>query len=182
MRTKKIVFFSAFKRVIPEDFENWLEKMASEGWHIERIRQWSSIIMIFRKGEPKKYRFVYDLRAVASKDYISTYKQFGWQFLGQMASVNIWRMEYIDDRPEAFTDKDSVTSRNNRTIAAVSFSFSIFLIAAIVMAIAVIFFPSAIPESDRIQLIIAAAFFTALAIVLGCVMINIHRGSKRRTR
>jgi len=182
MRTKKIVFFSAFKRVIPEDFENWLEKMALEGWHIERIRQWSSIIMIFRKGEPKKYRFVYDLRAVASKDYISTYEQFGWQFLGQMASVNIWRMEYKDDRPEAFTDKDSVTGRNNRTVAAVSISFSIFLIAAIAMAVASIFFSSGIPESDRIQLIIASVFFTVLAVILGCVMIYIHKGSKQSTR
>lgn len=182
MRTKKIVFFSAFKRVIPEDFENWLEKMASEGWHIERIRQWSSIIMIFRKGEPKKYRFVYDLRAVASKDYISTYKQFGWQFLGQMASVNIWRMEYIDDRPEAFSDKDSVTGRNKRTVAAVSISFSIFFIGAIVMTVASIFFSSGIPENDRIQLIIAAVFFAILAAALCFVMICIHKGSKRRMR
>ncbi len=74
MKTKKTVFFPAFKRVVPSDFENWLEGMAAEGWHIERVRQWSSIIMIFIKGEPKKYRFVYDVRAVAGKDYISTYE------------------------------------------------------------------------------------------------------------
>ena len=50
MKTKKIVFFPAFKRVVPSDFENWLEDMAAKGWHIERVRQWSSIIMIFIKG------------------------------------------------------------------------------------------------------------------------------------
>ena len=122
MKTKRIVFFPFFKRVVPSDFENWLEKMAADGWHIERMRQGSSMIMIFIKGLPKRYRYVYDLRAAANKDYISTYEQFGWQHLGKMASVNIWRMEYSDNRPEAFSDKDSIKGRNKRTILAISFS------------------------------------------------------------
>ncbi|GEM_PF-2684073 len=28
MKTKKAVWFSAFKRVVPADYENWLEKIA----------------------------------------------------------------------------------------------------------------------------------------------------------
>lgn len=180
MKTKKTVFFSAFKRVVPSDFENWLEDMASKGWHIERVRQWSSIVMIFIKGEPKKYRYVYDMRAIVSKDYISTYEQFGWEYMGRMASANIWRMEYEHERPEAFSDRDSLVSRNNRTVAAVSFSFSIFLLAALAMAISVIFFPEMLTASDRLQLIIAAVFFAVLAVLLGTVMLLIHRGNKKQ--
>jgi len=179
MKIKKFVFFPAFKRVVPEDFENWLEKMAAEGWHIERVRQWSSMLMIFIKGEPKKYRYIYDVRAVASKDYVSTYEQFGWQYLGRMASVYVWRMEYKDKRPEAFTDKESITSRNNRTVAAVSFSFVIFLVATIAIAVSLIFFPSSLSPNDRIQLIIAAILFGVFALALGSVMIFIHRKSRQ---
>jgi hypothetical protein len=179
MKIKKIVFFPAFKKVVPSDFENWLEDMAAKGWHIERVRQWSSIIMIFIKGEPKKYRFVYDVHPIAGKEYISTYEQFGWENLGRMASVNIWRMEYKDDRPEAFTDKDSITSRNNRTVAAVSVSFSLFLLGSLAMSIALIFFPDTISANDRIQLIIGAIFFAVLAILLGTVMLYIYRGNKQ---
>ncbi len=179
MKIKKFVFFPAFKRVVPEDFEKWLEKMAAEGWHIERVRQWSSMLMIFIKGEPKKYRYIYDLRAVASKDYISTYEQFGWQYLGRMASVYVWRMEYKDKRPEAFTDKESITSRNYRTVAAVSFSFVIFLVATITIAVSLIFFSSSISPDDRMQLIIAAILFGVFALALGSVMIFIHRKSRQ---
>jgi len=179
MKTKKIVFFPAFKRVVPSDFENWLEDMAAKGWHIERVRQWSSIIMIFIKGEPKKYRFVYAVHAIAGKDYISTYEQFGWKNLGRMASVNIWRMEYKDDRPEAFTDKDSIASRNNRTIAAVSVSFSIFLLAVLAMSIALIFFSDMLSANDRMQLTIGAVFFAVLVILLGTVMLYIYKGNRK---
>ena len=178
MKTEKIVFFPAFKRVVPSDFENWLEDMAAKGWHIERVREWSSIIMIFVKGEPKKYRFVYDVHAIVGKDYISTYEQFGWVNLGRMASVNIWRMEYKDERPEAFTDKDSIVTRNSRTISAVSVSFSIFILAVLIMAIALIFFSEALSVNGRMQLIIAAVFFAVLAILLGIVMLYMHKKNK----
>lgn len=176
---KKIVLFPAWKRVVPSDFEQWLEKMASNGWHIDCIRQWSSMFMIFKKGKPRKYRFVYDLRAIAGKDYISTYEQFGWEYLGHMASVYIWRMEYEDERPEAFTDKESIAGRDNRTIAAISFSFVLFLLASIAMSAALIFFPGSITESDRIQLIVAVIVFALAAITLGLVMIYIRKKSRQ---
>ena len=97
-----------------------------------------------------------------------------------MASVNIWRMEYKDDRPKAFTDKDSIASRNNRTIAAVSVSFSIFLLAALAMSIALIFFSDILSANDRMQLIIGAVFFIVLAILLGAVMLYIYKGNKKQ--
>ena len=116
---------------------------------------------------------------LAGKDYISTYEQFGWKNLGRMASVNIWRMEYKDNRPEAFTDKDSIASRNNRTIAAVSVSFSIFLLAVLAMSIALIFFSDMLSANDRMQLIIGAVFSIVLAILLGTVMLYIYKGNKK---
>jgi len=61
MKTKKVVWFSAFKHVAPADYENWLEKMALQGWNIDKIGQWSSIYLAMAKTSPKKYRYVYDI-------------------------------------------------------------------------------------------------------------------------
>jgi hypothetical protein len=72
MKDKKIVWFSAFRHVVPADYENWLEKMAAEGWQTGRFWQWSSIYLTFTKGEPKKYRFVYDPQVSPRKDYVTT--------------------------------------------------------------------------------------------------------------
>jgi len=179
MKTKKIVFFPFFKRVVPSDFENWLEKMAADGWHIDRVRQGSSLIMVFIKGLPKRYRYVYDLRAIANKDYISTYEQFGWQHLGKMASVNIWRMEYSGNRPEAFTDKESIRGRNKRTVFAISFSFILTLLASIAISIVLIFFPFIISADEKTQLIAAAVVLAIFAATLGAIMIYIHKRSRQ---
>jgi hypothetical protein len=153
--------------------------MAAKGWHIERVRQLSSIIMIFIKSEPKKYRFVYDVHAIVDKDYIPAYEQFGWEHLGRMASVDIWRMQYEDDQPEAFSDTNSIANRNNRTIAAASVSFTIFLLAALIVSIALIFFSDTLSASYRMQLIILAAFFIVLVILLGTVILHIYKGNKK---
>ena len=56
MSDQKTVLFPAFRYILPSDYENWLEQMAAEGWQIDHIGQWSSIVASFRLCEPKKYR------------------------------------------------------------------------------------------------------------------------------
>jgi len=122
MKTKKVVWLSAFKHVIPADYENWLEEMALQGWNIDRIGQWSSIRLVFMRTPPKKYRYVYDIQPNPKKDYRATYEQFGWECVGIMASCFIWRKEYSDERPEAFSDMQSIKDRNKRVVRASSVS------------------------------------------------------------
>jgi len=175
MTDRKIVLFSAFRYLLPSDYENWLERMAAEGWHINRFRQWSSIVMTFRRGEPKKYRFVYDPRVSPREEYIATYEQFGWEYLGRMASAHFWRMEYEGERPEAFSDQESIVRRNRRTIAAVSVSFTIFLITVLVVGILLLFFADSLPKIDRTQVVIAEGFFGVIMIALGTVMLFLRK-------
>lgn len=125
---KKSKWFSIFRKVVPADFENWLETLASQGWNIDKIGQFSSIKMTFVKTDPKQYRYVFDLNAFPGKDYINTYKQFGWEFVGQTSSCFVWRKEYTDSRPESFTDKESLIGRNRRVKNAVSIVFVMLLI------------------------------------------------------
>ena len=90
MTDRKIVLCPAFRHLIPSDFENWLERMAAKGWHIDSIRQWSSILMTFKRSEPEKYRFVYDPQVSPRKEYIATYEQFGWEYVGGWLDFNWW--------------------------------------------------------------------------------------------
>jgi hypothetical protein len=179
MTDKKIVLFPVFRYLIPSDFENWLERMAAQGWHISGFRQWNSLIMTLTKGSPKKYRFVYDPQVSPRTEYIATYEQFGWEYLGRMASSHFWRMEYKDERPEAFSDRESMVKRNRRIIAAASVSFTIFLITVVAIGIILLFFADSLSETDRNQVIIAEGFFGAITIAIGTVMIFLRKNESR---
>lgn len=54
MSDNKIELFSAFRHVVPSDYEAWFEQMAAEGWHINEIKQWDSVFIKFHRGTPKK--------------------------------------------------------------------------------------------------------------------------------
>lgn len=170
MSDRKIEFFSVFHHLLPSDYENWLERMAAEGWHINHFRQWNSIIMTFQLGKPKQYRFVYDPQISPRKEYIATYKQFGWEYLGRMASAHFWRMEYEGERPQAFSDQEGLVDRNRRNIIAVSVSFFIFLAAVIAIGMALGFASDSLSAGDKTQLIIAGFFFGVISLALGYIM------------
>jgi RNA-binding protein YlmH len=179
MTDRKIVFFSVFRHLSPSDYESWLELMAAEGWHINHFRQWNSIVMTFKRGEPKKYRFVYDPQVSPRKEYIATYEQFGWEYLGRMASAHFWRMEYEGERPEAFSDQESIVKRNRSNIAAVSVSFTIFLMTVLIVGILLLFFGDSLSKTDRMQVIIAEGFFGVITIALGAVMLFLRKNESR---
>jgi hypothetical protein len=175
MSNKKTIFFSAFRYLLPSDYENWLERMAVDGWLIDRFRQWSSIVMTFRRADPGKYRFVYDPQVSPREEYIDTYKQFGWEYLGRMASAHMWRMKYEGERPEAFSDQDSIIKRNKRTIAAVSVSFTIFLVTVLVMGALLLVYNNSLSAPDRTQIIIAEGLFGVIMLALGTVMLFLRK-------
>jgi hypothetical protein len=179
MLDRKIVLFSAFRYLLPSDYENWLERMAAEGWHINHFRQWNSVIMTLIRSAPKKYRFVFDPQVSPRKEYIATYEQFGWEYLGRMSSAHIWRMEYEGARPEAFSDQESIIRRNRRLIMAVSVSFIIFIIAVLAIGIVLLFFTDSLSSADRTQFVIAEGLFGVIMIALGAVMILLRKNESR---
>jgi len=179
MSDQKIVLFSAFRHVVPSDYEAWFEQMAAEGWHISQIKQWDSVFMSFHRGVPKKYRFVYDPQVSPRKDYIPTYEQFGWEHLGSMASAHIWRMEYDGERPQAFSDQDGLADRNRRNLTAASVSFFIFVAAVLALSLSVRFASDSLSVGDRNQLIYAAIFFGLIALGIGFFMVQRWKNRNR---
>lgn len=179
MKNKKTVWLSAFTNVVPADYEKWLEDLASQGWHVDKIGQWSSIYMTFKHGKPKKYRFVYDMQAVPKKDYKTTYEQFGWEFVGQMASAFIWRKEYTQERPESFSDQESLEKRSKRVIAAASVSFILFLLAAIIVTVCfAVNFRNLVP-GDILQFILGMVLTYVFTGYMGYVMNKINKNKQR---
>ena len=175
MKNTKTVWLSVFINVVPADYENWLEQLALQGWNIDHISQWSSVAMTFHRSEPKKYRYVYDLQAFPKKEYKSTYEQFGWELVGQMASCFIWRKEYIDKRPESFTNLESLEKRNKQVVYAVSVSFIMFLIISIVLITAFIMKFSNLSTSDILQFTLGTVLLSAFTVYLGYVMRKIYK-------
>lgn len=179
MSDKKTVLFSIFRHLVPSDYENWLEQMAIEGWHINHFRQWSSIFMTFQRDKPKKYRFIYDPQVSPRKEYIATYEQFGWEYLGRMASAHIWRMEYEGERPQAFSDQEGLLGRNRSNIVAISVSFFIFFAAVVAIGLGLAFASDSLSPGDRTQLIIAFFFFGVILIALANIMFKMWKNRLR---
>ena len=173
MKEKRVYWLTPFRYVVPADYENWFEEKAAAGWHPVKVGQWSSIAMRFEKSEPIKYRYVVDMQAVPGKDYRRTYQEFGWEFVGQMASAMVWRREYSGERPESFSDAPSRRGRNRRFFWAVSVSCFLFALGALAAAGAALFAP--LDAERQLELWIMTAFCAAAAAALAAVMAHIHR-------
>lgn len=177
MKDRKAYFFPAFKYVVPTDFENWFEELAAQGWHPQKVGQWNSLLMHFVEGGPKRYRYVVDMQPFTGKGYKQTYEDFGWEYVGQMASAYVWRREYEGERPESFSDADSRKARNRRFIGAASVSFFIFLLGGLAFAIGAIL--RNLEPIDRIQSVAVSAFCFVLAAVMGLVIRKMKRNIEK---
>ncbi len=176
MKTKTF-WFTAFRYVVPADYEQWFELKAAEGWHPYKVGQWSSIAMRFTEGKPKKYRYVADMQPFPKKEYMQMYEEFGWEFVGQMASMMVWRREYENERPESFSDISSRKARNKRFIGAVAVSFVLFLVGALVSFGALIL--AKLPADKQLDLGVSSAFFFIIAVLFGAVMLRMRKNIEK---
>jgi hypothetical protein len=78
--------------MVPADYENWMEKLAADGWNIDKIGQWSSIRMVFKKQIRNNIGTSLTFIPVKA-DYLETTANLVG-IVGQMASCFIWRKEY----------------------------------------------------------------------------------------
>ena len=174
MNEQKAVWFSTFRYVVPAEYEAWLERMAAEGWNIDRIGQWSSVRMVFHKTLPKRYRYVFDINLKPDKSYMAAYEEFGWEFAGQTGNCFIWRREYESVRPESFSDPESIEKRNKGVLRAVSFSFwALLAVFAVLLALMFIRAGSLSP-SDTGQYALGLIISGGMSLYLGWVMKEIY--------
>lgn len=172
-----IEWFTPWRFVKPADYEEWFEKLAAKGRH-PKISRLSAFCMKFVKGESKRYKYVVDLQAFPKEEYFDTYASFGWEYVGKMSSMFIWRKEYLDEKPESFSDAESLAKRNGRFVKAMSFSLAMCLIGSALLWTG---FGVTLAEngvSDAAALGVVGALTLAISFLLAAVMIKIKKNRK----
>ena len=177
--SKKREWFAAFRYTAPADFENWLEGKAKDGWILDRIGQWSSLLMTFRQGKPATYRYVADAQVRTRPDYYTTYEDAGWEFVGRMASLNLWRRAYTGVRPNAFTDAPTVRARSNRFVGAVITSIAVMGVGSAAALLAGFGVFGDMSSGDATQMKVAGCIFGAAALLMVPVSVHIRRRRDR---
>ena len=173
MKDTKAVWWPTYKYAAPADFEHFMERMAAEGWNVDKIKQWSSFRMVFHRAQSKKYRYIMDLNAFPKKDYVATYEEFGWELVGKMASVYVWRKEYTDERPEAFTDPASLRKRNMNIINVLRSLIVLMLACIVVITIAYAAIEGGF--TDWVDYVVPVAILGVLAAALGFFLRKMYR-------
>ena len=135
--------------------------------------------MVFKKTDPKQYRYIFDIHTSAKRDYLETYRQFGWEFVGQMASCFIWRKEYTVIRPESFTDLESIEKRNRNVMNAVMVSFILFTVITLVMIAATLLSSSSMSSEETLQMVLFTACAALFSTYLGWVVWKIYHNRDR---
>src|SRR5690606_8143935 len=74
-------------------FEDWLEAMAAQGWHLVKTDRWMHRSH-FRRGVPKKVRYCVDFPGEVTDEYYTIYRDAGWEMVSSALGWHIWRTEY----------------------------------------------------------------------------------------
>lgn len=117
MRKRKSVFYPWFAWNV-ERIENYLEEMAADGWHVERVG-FSQLWFRFTKGDNKKIRYCADYQWKPTEEYKQILVDDGWELIDCFSGWMLWRKSYNNDRPHLYTDRASLVERNNRIIALI---------------------------------------------------------------
>lgn len=178
MKDVKRCWMRTYVKVLPDEFEGWLEDMEKKGWHLEPFGQMGAFRLTFRRGEPRCCRYVYDLQPFPGRDYVPAYQDFGWELMGRMASVYIWRKPYGrgEPRPESFSDRENLRRRNMRVFWALVFSAGLCTLAIFALTLGLVI--GALPGKDRLGLLGALALCGILDVYLGFVTVKIYRARR----
>ena len=156
MKQTKRAWFMPFRLPRTTDFEAWLEREAAEGYTPSKVGQLSSFCMTLVKGEPTQYRYYLDMQLSHDAHYRAAHEEFGWEYVGAMASSKLWRKQYKkgESRTEALTDDASTKDRNTRFLSSMIIPAVIFLLVATLLAVG-----SVVTGGHEMALIILAVLF-----------------------
>ncbi len=109
--TKRVIkWWSAWR---PEEVEAWLEAQEAEGWQLVGIKG-AATRFYFQKGETRRLRYCVDYQTKQDTNYIQIFEDSGWELIFSRMGWYFWRMSYSGERPEIYSDPDSLIERNNK--------------------------------------------------------------------
>lgn len=152
---------------LPKDYEKWLENYETNGWHLKKV-SFGGWLHHFVREQPKKIRYCYDYQAKKRKDYETVFKDVGWELVYYSLGAYIWRIEYVGDEMEAFSDNSSIIGRNNRLLALSLVCFIPCLLTIILEIIC--YFKGKSLQTINILLIVV--FFISVSLIGGLICTN----------
>jgi hypothetical protein len=102
-----------------EKMEAMLESMAAEGWALKRVGG-ALVSYLFEKSEPARIRYCFDYQEKIKPDYLVLLSDAGWKLEHRSSGWYIWSQAYAGERPELYTDIDSLIHRSNAILWTLS--------------------------------------------------------------
>ncbi len=99
----------------PGKIEKWLEEREMQGWNLSWIST-TGLHFHFEKGRSRKMTYCIDYQSQAKADYFQLLSETGWSLVGDGFGWYYWRQEYSTEKPELFTDTQSLIDRNKRQL------------------------------------------------------------------
>jgi hypothetical protein len=116
-----------------QEIENWLEKMALSGYRLTDVTS-IGVFFSFEKAQCKKTRYCIDYQQEIGPSYIENLTDNGWEIIKMGSGWYICCKEYEGDRPDLFTDFDTLISRNNKLMfVIISSGLPFFLISPFIL-------------------------------------------------
>ena len=102
--------------------EEWLGRMAAEGWHLLRV---SPFLYRFRKGKPADLVFRLDYRSGFREDreeYLSLFRDAGWEHRGEMGGWQYFSTPRGSGKlpPEIYSDNPSRATKYKRLLLLIA--------------------------------------------------------------
>lgn len=123
------------RHLSPDSFERYLEQQAARGRHLHDVDLWSPVRLRFDEGEQAQVRYVVDRRAnPAPSDYFTFREDDGWEHVGAVGALHVWRMEYVGNRPAGFIN-DEVYQSAHRWSLRLGVLAAVALLGAVLLGI-----------------------------------------------
>lgn len=123
------------RHLAPGSLERYLESQAAHGRHLHDVDVWSPLRLRFDDGEQAQVRYVVDRRAnPAPADYYTFREDRGWDHVGAVGPLHVWRMEYTGERPVGFIN-DEVYRNAHRWSLSLGILAVVTLLGAVLLGI-----------------------------------------------
>lgn len=123
------------RHLSPDSFELYLERQAARGRHVADIDALSPVRLRFDTGAPATVRYVLDRRAhPAPVDYFAFREERGWEHVGVLGDLHVWRQPYDGARPAGFIG-DDVYRRASTLSVALAVVAALTLLGAVALGV-----------------------------------------------
>lgn len=164
----------------PDRFELWLERKAARGQMLRDVDRLTPVRMRFDDAPPAQVRYVVDQRATPTPaDYFTSREQRGWEHVGALADLHVWRREYAGERPDGFIGRDALTKRAATAGLGSAIVAVVALLGAVALAVATAVADLGVDSPRALWAPAVALGVVAVLAAIAAAQLGVSGGTKR---